>query len=474
MSRFPARPPVLGPSGALRGGLVAAWNFAGGMASCDPPAYYGVVRGSAAWTTAPFGSALRLPGGTGDFVEVPNLARWFTGAATVFAIARLDAAGSYPMLFSAASAEGSNNERLEVRGEDTSGQIRVLMTVGGTTRGTTSVPVVTGLGWISCGGVYDGADVRAYVNGAQSGTPVAGSGNLSFGTNNWRIGNRNTGTNYPWTGGVALVALWNRALSASEMGLLHANPWSLFGGQPHPMAAHYSESTGTTASLSATLGAFTLSGSATAATPTGANASLSSTLGSATLTGSATSSSPGASTGSLTSTLGAVTLAGAATSAAPGGTNSTLSSTLGSVTLAGSATAGAAGTVTGTLAATLGSATLSGAATSAAPGNTTGTLSAAIGSATLSGVVTISVAGTTATLDATLGAVTASGAATHASPSGATASLSATLGSVTFAGLVGAALVNGPTQLGASVVQLGPGGVTFTPNGPTGGTFGAA
>jgi hypothetical protein len=267
--------------------------------------------------------------------------------------------------------------------------------------------------------------------------------------------------------------IWNRELSVDELDAVKANPFALYLPARMP-ATFYAASTGVTASLSGTLGAFTLSGSATAATPTAANASLSSTLGSATLTGSATSAAPGASTGSLTSTLGAVTLTGAATSAAPGGTNSTLSSTLGSVTLTGSATAGAAGTVTSTLTATLGSATLSGAATSAAPGNTTGTLSATLGSATLSGVVTVSVAGTTATLDATLGSITLSGAATSVAPTGTTASLSATLGSVTFAGIVGAALVNGPTQLGASVVQLGPGGVTFTPSGPTGGTFGAA
>ncbi len=32
----------------------------------------------------------------------------------------------------------------------------------------------------------------------------------------------------------------------------------------------------------------------------------------------------------------------------------------------------------------------------------------------------------------------------------------------------------GPTQLGATVVLRGPDGGTATPNGPTGGTFGAA
>lgn len=81
---------------------------------------------------------------------------------------------------------------------------------------------VAGLGvgdWAHVVGVYDGSSIHLYINGAEYGTPVAvtaGSatlGSLTLGSDQ--------GVSAFWQGGIDEVAIWNRALSAPEIGELY-------------------------------------------------------------------------------------------------------------------------------------------------------------------------------------------------------------------------------------------------------------
>jgi hypothetical protein len=72
--------------------------------------------------------------------------------------------------------------------------------------------------WMRIASVYNGTDVRLYVNGRLTGTPAALTGTLNNTTGvRWQIGRRgqaNTAT--PYDGYVTHGCLWSRALSADE------------------------------------------------------------------------------------------------------------------------------------------------------------------------------------------------------------------------------------------------------------------
>lgn len=130
------------------------------------------------------------------------------------------------------------------------------------------------------------------------------------------------------------------------------------------------DSAAITATLSVTLGAATLSATATK----GTTASLSVTLADATLSATATKGT----TGSLSATLADATLASAATK----GTTASFAVTLAAATLSSAGTVGSG--ITASLSVTLAAATLSAAATK----GTTGSLSATLAAATLSATAT--------------------------------------------------------------------------------------
>ena len=69
--------------------------------------------------------------------------------------------------------------------------------------------------WYHIVGVYNGTDLRIYVNGSLDCTPVSYSGGIYNNTTNFIIGSA-AGGNY-WNGRIDDVAVWSRALSADEV-----------------------------------------------------------------------------------------------------------------------------------------------------------------------------------------------------------------------------------------------------------------
>lgn len=78
------------------------------------------------------------------------------------------------------------------------------------------------------GVTYDGATVETYLDGAGKNS-VAKTGNINN-TGETRIGaywNDPTSTSFSWDGDISIVLLWDRAISAAEHSLVHANPYQI-------------------------------------------------------------------------------------------------------------------------------------------------------------------------------------------------------------------------------------------------------
>lgn len=75
--------------------------------------------------------------------------------------------------------------------------------------------------WYHIVGVYNGTDLRIYINGALDGSPVAHTTGIYDGTQAFQIGNDNTSGGLYLNGVIDDVAIWNRALSSIEVATLY-------------------------------------------------------------------------------------------------------------------------------------------------------------------------------------------------------------------------------------------------------------
>jgi hypothetical protein len=74
-------------------------------------------------------------------------------------------------------------------------------------------------------GVYDGTDIRLYIDGVQDGTPTSVTGNVNA-FNNIFIGNQDADSDvFPFTGFAQNTRIWSRALTSTEVASLFSDPW---------------------------------------------------------------------------------------------------------------------------------------------------------------------------------------------------------------------------------------------------------
>ena len=76
-------------------------------------------------------------------------------------------------------------------------------------------------------GVYDGASITMYVNGAQSGTPLAHTGAIDNDDVGFTIGARENGADRFFGGRLYQTSIYARALLPQEIAFLYANPYAL-------------------------------------------------------------------------------------------------------------------------------------------------------------------------------------------------------------------------------------------------------
>ena len=85
---------------------------------------------------------------------------------------------------------------------------------------TSTNPVNDG-NWHHVVGLYDGTNISIYIDGVSAQTPVAFSGFLYDSSVDCYIGNDSAITNYPFIGSIDELAIFSRALSASEISSLY-------------------------------------------------------------------------------------------------------------------------------------------------------------------------------------------------------------------------------------------------------------
>ena len=89
---------------------------------------------------------------------------------------------------------------------------------GGVAKLTSAVNINDG-NWHHVVGVYNGSDIRIYLDGQEQGSPTSVSGDISYnssGTSDIAIGNWPS-ANYDFNGNISNTAIWHRALSENEI-----------------------------------------------------------------------------------------------------------------------------------------------------------------------------------------------------------------------------------------------------------------
>lgn len=185
-------------------GMVAWWP-GDGSANDIAGANNGAVVGGVTYTGGEVAQAFSLDGSTG-YVQVPDAASLrITGQITIDAWIHPSALGG--RVVDKITAGGADGYLLDTYG----GVVRLIVDGVGLS-GLTTIPVGT---WSHIAGVYDGAQMRVYLNGAldnSSSTSVA----IPTNTLNLRIGADSTGSNL-FAGQIDEVELLGRALSQPEI-----------------------------------------------------------------------------------------------------------------------------------------------------------------------------------------------------------------------------------------------------------------
>ncbi len=156
--------------------------------------------------------------GNGDYTAWGDFKADFTNLVSVGAWVNVTALGSFPMIFSAAADAVANTQGFELRLHNNEGKPNLAICTAGATTVITHASSVVNLGWTHVMGVYNGVDIRMYVNGIATATPVARTGNMVFAASpNFRSGTRGGGVGAPLTGRVDDLRVYNRELSAAEV-----------------------------------------------------------------------------------------------------------------------------------------------------------------------------------------------------------------------------------------------------------------
>lgn len=80
-------------------------------------------------------------------------------------------------------------------------------------------------------GVSNDTDIRIYINGSLSGSPVSYTGGLFNGTSQFRIGIREYSDTHPFDGVLDDVYVWNVALTSTEVAAIYNSTLKGFGRQ---------------------------------------------------------------------------------------------------------------------------------------------------------------------------------------------------------------------------------------------------
>lgn len=202
---------VLVGIGTARADLLAHWTFDSDMTDTTS-SWDGTATGDAAidTVTSKIGGGSVTLDGTGDHVEIGEL-DLTSGAVTLSAWVYMTSQdGNSDMVV------GKNaTYHLGVRSSN-----RIWAGVDASSWASTgddglTVPLNT---WTHVAMTYDGSNIRRYLNGVETGTAKAVTGNIVPNNTPLRVGFGSTsGTDRHWDGNIDDAAVWNEALSAAQI-----------------------------------------------------------------------------------------------------------------------------------------------------------------------------------------------------------------------------------------------------------------
>ena len=215
---------VLNTVAQVPAGLVAAYSFdaGSGTTAADSSGKGNIgTLANTTWTTAgKFGGALTF-NGTSSQVSIPdNTTLDLTNGMTLSAwVYPSSAASSWRTVM---LKENTGDLVYALYGSSDTSVPQGMRVVSGVTKsasGTAALPVNT---WTNLAVTYDGANLRMYVNGVQTGT-VAATGSMANSTLPLRIGGNAIWGEY-FAGRIDEVRVFNRALSATEVTTMMNTP----------------------------------------------------------------------------------------------------------------------------------------------------------------------------------------------------------------------------------------------------------
>ena len=177
-----------------------------------------------AWIAGQVGSGALDFDGTDDRVDCGNGSSLNISGSAVTIAARVNTDSATNVRFLVTKPNGVNSGQVYGLQWVSSQRVRMLIRTGGveSTRDTnTNLSAAT---WYSIVGVYNGTDMRVYVNGSLDATPLSKTGNLNTHTDGVRmaVGN-NSPTNTFFAGLIDDVRIWSRGLSSTDVSEYHSN-----------------------------------------------------------------------------------------------------------------------------------------------------------------------------------------------------------------------------------------------------------
>ncbi len=175
----------------------------------------GTLTAGVAWVPGRIGRGAVAFDATTDHVSATSVSTGITDQFTVACWANCTAAGNFPDIV--ANLSGTVKGFL-LRLDSTTGKPQFFVSLATDKSITSSGASIVGAGWTHLAAVYNGTDIRLYVNGASAATPVAATGNIVFtGVTQLRIGNRSEAESQTFPGSVDEVRIYSRALTAEDV-----------------------------------------------------------------------------------------------------------------------------------------------------------------------------------------------------------------------------------------------------------------
>ena len=191
------------------------------------------------WVSSPWGPGLDFDG-AGDYVSIANPGPILDGKfiSCVAWVKPLDAGTDYPrfidrvyngqFVFYWSDKNYPAAQNFGVSLKNSVGGLFDSATLFGNDGITAGV-------WQQVAFTWDGADVRVYSNGTESGSTAFAGAGLATSASDIRIGQRADGTNRDYEGQMACIGVWSRVLSAKEIRDLYADSFAFLRPR-HPVS----------------------------------------------------------------------------------------------------------------------------------------------------------------------------------------------------------------------------------------------